>query len=90
MSKHTPGPWSAEPTPQSSYWDWKVNVSRFYIGIDTPHSEADARLIAAAPELLAALRSMVAAVDRQPRESALDGLADSAREVIAKATGWQP
>jgi hypothetical protein len=46
-TKHTPGPWRAEPTPSSSHWDWKVCVDRRqYIGIDTNSAEADARLIA--------------------------------------------
>lgn len=53
MGKHTPGPWRATP----SVWtlDWVVE----HTGADTtfrplPVTESNARLIAAAPDLLAA------------------------------------
>lgn len=67
---HTPGPWKAEPGP-SKQW----RVVPHYDGYDRrsvattipvagePHidPEANARLIASAPELLAALEELVAA-----------------------------
>ena len=48
---------------------------------------ADARLIAAAPDLLATLRKLIGAIDRLPGNNPLDGLADEARDAIARATG---
>ena len=63
MSKFTPGPWRAERTPASAYFDWTVMAPSgkgrtMHIGIDTDNTEADARLIAAAPDLLAALKDI--------------------------------
>ena len=74
---HTPGPW---------YWD-KVSTGHvivdsegFTIVDSSPMSEADARLIAAAPEMLEALQRLVhPAADDTDVEHALD--------VIARATG---
>lgn len=63
MSGHTPGPWSLRHRPSGP---WTVYVpamsdsgrERFYNGIwiHQGDNEADARLIAAAPELLEALK----------------------------------
>ena len=50
MSKHTPGPWSVHPMARTA-------VHQPELGCWIPQSEADARLIAAAPELLEALKS---------------------------------
>ena len=47
---HTPGPWRYMATPASSYTDWGVKIGRDTIGV---YVEADARLIAAAPETAA-------------------------------------
>lgn len=90
-AKHTPGPWTAERTPASAYWDWTVIAPSgkgrvMQIGIDTDNTEADARLIAAAPDLLEALQAIVARVNggSSYRMGAdVDGLA---RAAIAKAT----
>lgn len=88
---HTPGPWIVGPHPGNDAGDdWRTILA------DTPEfgplyiGEAiapDARLAAAAPALLAALRAMLAkhddrdgASDLWPREAAM------AREAIAAAT----
>jgi hypothetical protein len=56
MSKHTPGPWVAEEYPVSpDHTVWGVCDGNGRLMTDI-HTEADARLIAAAPELLQALR----------------------------------
>ncbi len=92
MSKHTPGPWTVFDAAKED------GISDFY-GIDAPNgdavvlydreggieSEADARLIAAAPDLLEALQQLVACHD----EPTCPGL-DLARAAISKATGEQP
>lgn len=56
-----------------------ASVADFY------EAEANARLIAAAPDLLFHLQRLVRAIDRAPANFA-DGLADEARAAIAKAT----
>lgn len=84
MSKHTPGPWTADGT-------------RVYIG-DNPKdvgSVANARLIAAAPDLLEALKGVVATNCAQRALAYPDTFADlsfaiavdAARAAIAKAEG---
>ena len=88
---HTPGPWGHERTPESSHWDWKVTMPRKgtqhpYIGIDTDCAEADARLIAAAPDLLAACIAYIE--DRREAGCVMDSMAVmKMRGAIAKATG---
>lgn len=89
MSKHTPGPWEVSeddpceiesadgrfvamvlPAPELN---WDMNAER----------EANARLIAAAPDLLAALRAARGYVS-QPKVLA------AILSAIAKATGGEP
>jgi hypothetical protein len=68
MSEHTPGPWTAycrdvnheegKPWPKDQFLQWEVS------GPEVPDGrgefyEADARLVAAAPELLEALQFML-------------------------------
>lgn len=64
MRKHTPGPWRAVLNDHPKMMRWEVWDSQPYPGIricpvncaamDMDHNEANARLIATAPELLAA------------------------------------
>jgi hypothetical protein len=83
MNAPTPGPWKAKPIAESSHWDWAVYLpSRDYIGVDTKNAEADARLIAAAPDLLAACIEVASGYSTRGSEMA--------RAAIAKATGEQP
>lgn len=105
--KHTPGPWTHDPIwsnrvvmPDYSYiwiigYDSKggpIHVAR----VDGPREEqctANARLIAAAPELLEALKLLLAECDQQvsignmPYDWVSFGIA---RAAIAKAEGAQP
>jgi hypothetical protein len=86
MSKHTPGPWCAMSNAVYSD-DTAVCMITSYRDM-TPRQTANARLIAAAPDLLAALWGMVTSfhavewMEPHMRESA-----DKARAAIAKATG---
>lgn len=48
---------------------------------------ANERLAAAAPDLLAMLVKLTRAIERLPAASPLDGLAEDARAIIARATG---
>jgi 2-methylaconitate cis-trans-isomerase PrpF len=92
MSKHTPGPWNLYPNNAS---DWVVRkmfpdgqesheIARCQSGMD------NARLIAAAPELLEALKMAVSALERSDYIQ-MDGdsvdVIDVSRAAIAKAVG---
>ena len=69
---HTPGPWKLQPQEdadefwfRNGYWPIRIGPGRGYcvpVGInpevEPDQREADARLIAAAPELLKALRTL--------------------------------
>lgn len=58
MSKHTPGPWTAIPddTPERDWYVVTEEEDVMTLGV----SEADARLISAAPDLLAVCKQMAA------------------------------
>jgi hypothetical protein len=72
--------------------EWRNRVRRFHAGTSRPQADADARLIAAAPELLAVLvgieRSMGWLVDN-PDEPLIMSRSDfdAVRAAIRKATG---
>ncbi len=98
---HTPAPW---------YWSDNVpdfpknhciivDADGFTIAEPSPMSEADARLIAAAPDLLAALQNCVNVLllalplfddesnDNKDSRDEVESVLDAARAAIAKATG---
>ena len=81
MSEHTPGPWSAEDTV--IYGPSHLNIAELepndYIRND--EQRANARLIAAAPDLLAALDALVDATNTRSLAY------DDAVTAIAKARG---
>ena len=67
MSKHTPGPWKSwqpknpENLARGPQGHWEVatdSLDRRQCVVQSVYSEANARLIAAAPELLAALEEV--------------------------------
>ncbi len=91
MSKHTPGPWrvgsSSVGGPTITTTDKRSTIAdiRTFGGVHCggpqhPETDANARLIAAAPELLEALQDLVA-------EFGVCGLTEKARAAIARATG---
>ena len=98
--KHTPGPWEAdfETYPimvrsQSETWPLvdELGNEEGRAGVfiaNTGDNKANARLIAAAPDLLEALKDML-----DNHEDACtgygEGAADKARAAIAKATGGE-
>jgi len=91
-AQHTPGPWAqAIHSPADIVvGDTQIASARYGLnGISRDQAIANARLIAAAPELLAALEAMLAKHD----ERACDGLSDlwaaearAARAAIARVT----
>ena len=76
---HTPGPWNVYAL------DWRSVEAMGRVVADVRTSDDDARLIAAAPDLLAALEQVVAlaggVVVREP------GLLAECRAAIARARG---
>ena len=87
MSKHTPGPWSSNHLTSAPLkkWSLKVKKGRRVIA-EVPCQDyttwTNARLIAAAPDLLEALRAAVADWDE---EVSRGRWLDTARAAIAKA-----
>ena len=98
MSNHTPGPWHYEESPMKTGWcvvtgnNYLADVHK-HVGamVDDVQDEANARLIASAPELLEALESMVAEFDNLNRaldpELSVDRPRILARAAIAKVKG---
>lgn len=101
---HTPGPWSCHPWGDN---DYEINSNGTTIcsvpgfhddTVEEGRSEDNARLIAAAPELLEALEVMIAsfagAMELDENDVDADGYdydaMKQARAVIAKAKGGQP
>jgi hypothetical protein len=89
QSTHTPGPWTAKEL-HANYSGFVVLAENrprkgYMARVDDKSgvfSEADARLIAAAPELLAACKRALAAI-----RTAIPGEPDYLISVIAKAEG---
>ena len=91
MSKHTPGNWVAKPMDSADWIDLVTDDpetcggsahSLPFVSCRHFNQEANARLIAAAPDLLAVSEDMLAVLEAR----GADGPAmDRARAVIAKA-----
>lgn len=88
MSKHTKGPWIARQVGGAGFpgqigYAIDFNEDQEQV-VDFVYEEADARLIAAAPELLEALKWVI---ERNDAGQFIDGeCMKSARAAIAKAT----
>lgn len=97
--KHTPGPWKVIERGTTTHpdrfgrttgrkevfingADGLGSIAKMYVG----HDGADARLIAAAPELLEALQTWIAACDTGTHTD-INQAREQARAAIAKATG---
>lgn len=89
MTQHTPGPWRVDPDeeccvlgPPEGNPPYQITVAQAYgfMGI----REANARLIAAAPDMLVALKGLLLAIespDDYPDEC------EAARALVARLTG---
>lgn len=87
---HTPGPWKTRSHRSNVYVSGGIDDSdkELWITVQTPGDEiraANARLIAAAPDLLAALKELVA--DKYLGDPINADRMKTARAAIAKATG---
>ena len=94
-TQHTPGPWQYIPDDGTgtlpAVLSAHVNVGgNFYVA--QCNVEADARLIAAAPEMLTALTLALAALDQLHREGMREyyPITDQARAAIVKANWRYP
>ncbi len=118
MSEHTPGPWEmgVKCDEHSSYFDCDINIYPpkakdgeyqysgpiAVVAVNSDVDDANARLIAAAPEMLEALRELLTDMviaqgnmrNAAKRDSSWEGCAeaiqprvDAARAAIAKAKG---
>ena len=104
MSEHTPGPWRYDPTqdtdPSAIHADavWYITESRedgeedvvalIVKGTERGHSQANARLIAAAPEMLRLLKLLTNDNQSTMREEAAKS---TARALLARiAEGRDP
>lgn len=91
MSKHTPGPWMYETRPDSGGGDRPVVVAGadLVAAVSRANGGANARLIAAAPDLLAALKDLAEWWSNwMPDDAHADGgrvVLDVARAAITKA-----
>jgi hypothetical protein len=84
MSTHTPGPWQARFSPKSdlvAHWDIYSNDGENLACLPEETQEPDARLIAAAPDLLAALELV------SGQHAFLPSLRETIDNAIAKARG---
>jgi hypothetical protein len=88
-SNHTPGPWSSNHLTSAPLKEWSLKVKKGRRVIaEVPYQDymtwTNARLIAAAPDLLEALKAAVADWDT---EVSRGRWLDAARAAIAKAEG---
>jgi hypothetical protein len=88
--KHTPGPWFAKRAGDGGYFEWYVGrdgensiAEDITDPVTRDPSEANAHLIAAAPELLGALKMMLEGGLEGPTSQAIE----TALATIAKAEG---
>ncbi len=87
MSEHTPGPWdlTGNPNENPRFVGYIYDAAGNQIANIWP-PEANARLMAAAPELLEALRVIMDSVDAQKARLDIYEL-ELARQAIAEAEG---
>jgi hypothetical protein len=90
MSKHTPGPWEAY---DFEIWAYGERIADTITGVNFEEDRANARLMAAAPELLDALRFYMAQFGQDleyrgiPYDQYQQEADKTARAAIFKATG---
>lgn len=90
MSKHTPGPWQWHRKTKWGYDSLSPAVIHGTVEGLIDVDENDARLIAAAPDLLAVLQDLEASAPYWSEYDVPIGIVDRIRAAIAKATGEQP
>jgi hypothetical protein len=94
-AKHTPGPWDSHGEDEVMAGDWDKHVATAWNNdkIEPAEATANARLIAAAPDLLRCLKVLLEAWEavpptvQVPEEINVDEIWDNVRFAIAKAEG---
>jgi hypothetical protein len=94
-AKHTPGPWNSERAESSECFDVKCECGFFvatcHDGVRSEsNAEANARLIAAAPELLEAAQAAWNCIAELSPTQARVEVALMLQEAVEKATGDTP
>ena len=85
-TQHTPGPWTTSSLPNGTEWTVSIDDGDMLADLTgCPNEQANARLIAAAPDLLAALQIAEDALDMYSGGQSSDLAA--IRIAIDKATG---
>lgn len=97
QTQHTPGPWSLDASWEKN----EITAGKFHIAevgesvrFSEPEARANARLISAAPELLEALKALLAhegeieysGIGTESDSDALEEAKKAAKAAIAKAT----
>lgn len=90
-AQHTPGPWEVWPNSQNgqlciSHHETQSNLQRAVCEVDRMDA-ANARLIAAAPDLLAALEAALKDLKALTAWDQTSAVSRQAHAAIAKATG---
>ena len=89
IGQHTPGPWYTRhgqvSSENSAHGCTIANCNRTAKGIPDAEVEANARLIASAPDLLAALRGIINQDDWEGEDIAPDSPIGKARAALARA-----
>jgi hypothetical protein len=84
MTQHTPGPWFAHNIGLGPNG---AGPFTYPLGNDPDKAAANARLIAAAPDMLAALQAIAATSTEEDAETALGSIQMICRAIITKAKG---
>ena len=84
MSKHTPGPWEADGTEVIGQIEWTYEIATAWSNaeISVDDAEANARLIAAAPDLLEVVERF--ATFEWLGESEMNDLVKKCRAIMAR------
>jgi hypothetical protein len=90
-TQHTPGPWRYQDVrSQKEHVYFRIEAKDGAVGFAYKHNndeEANARLIAAAPDLLAALEGLLAGSERHIFHTECQKERDAASAAIARAKG---
>lgn len=88
MTKHTPGPWHVGMKPGPIIYGTKGDQVADLRGfLDIEETSANARLIAAAPDLIASFRRVLRMLEINDARLANFGEVEEARGIISRAEG---